>query len=139
MRCQRHACGVTPRSPAPVSRAGTRPAFRHSRAGCAQGADPTAVAAPGSVGVRPTAWGGARGAQKPRFALIPPGYDRPMLSLLYLVVRTLVRLVVGAGQPGRDEHAKDLEILVLRHQLRVLQRTVSPPRLRTNDRVLLAA
>jgi hypothetical protein len=37
-----------------------------------------------------------------------------MLSLLYLLVRTLVRLVVGAGQHGRDEHAKDLEILVLR-------------------------
>ena len=62
-----------------------------------------------------------------------------MLSLLYLLVRTLVRLVVGAGQLGRDEHAKDLEILVLRHQLRVLQRTASPPRLRTIDRVLLAA
>ncbi|HMC03476.1 MAG TPA: helix-turn-helix domain-containing protein, partial [Cellulomonadaceae bacterium] len=62
-----------------------------------------------------------------------------MWSLLYLVVRALVRLVVGAGQHGRDEHAKDLEILVLRHQLRVLQRTSGPPRLRTIDRVLLAA
>jgi transposase InsO family protein len=62
-----------------------------------------------------------------------------MLSLVYLVARTLVRLVVGAGQHGRDEHAKDLEILVLRHQLRVLERTAGPPRLRTIDRVLLAA
>jgi hypothetical protein len=62
-----------------------------------------------------------------------------MLSLLYLVVRTPVRLVVGAGQHGRDEHAKDLEILVLRHQLRVLQRTAGRPQLRTIDRVLLAA
>jgi hypothetical protein len=62
-----------------------------------------------------------------------------MWSLLYLVVRTLVRLVVGAGQHGRDEHAKDLEILVLRHQLRVLQRTASPPKLRPIDRVVLAA
>jgi hypothetical protein len=62
-----------------------------------------------------------------------------MLSLLDLVVRTLVRLVVGAGQHGRDEHAKDLEILVLRHQLRVLERTAGPPRLRAIDRILLAA
>src|ERR1035437_4071958 len=62
-----------------------------------------------------------------------------MWSLLYLVVRTLVRLVVGAGHHGRDDGGKDLEILVLRHQLRVLQRTASPPRLRTIDRVLLAA
>src|SRR5664280_2834479 len=62
-----------------------------------------------------------------------------MLSLLYLVVRALVRLLVGGGQHGRDGGGKDLEILVLRHQLRVLQRTAGPPRLRTVDRVLLAA
>ena len=62
-----------------------------------------------------------------------------MWSLLYLVIRTLVRLIVIGDLRQRDEHAKDLEILVLRHQLRVLQRTASPPRLRTIDRVLLAA
>src|SRR5664280_444677 len=62
-----------------------------------------------------------------------------MWSLFYLVIRTLVRLI-GIGDLGqRDEHAKDLEILVLRHQLRVLQRTAGPPRLRPIDRVLLAA
>ncbi|HEY8869811.1 MAG TPA: hypothetical protein VIM30_10515 [Candidatus Limnocylindrales bacterium] len=49
-----------------------------------------------------------------------------MLSLLYLVVRALVRLLVSAGQPGRADGSKDLEILVLRHQLRVLQRTSGP-------------
>ncbi|HEY8819182.1 MAG TPA: hypothetical protein VIM25_10245 [Candidatus Limnocylindrales bacterium] len=62
-----------------------------------------------------------------------------MLSLLYLVVRTLVRLLVSAGQPGRVDRSKDLEILVLRHQLRVLQRTSGRPKLRVIDRVLLAA
>ena len=62
-----------------------------------------------------------------------------MLSLLYLVVRALLGLLVSAGQPSRANGSKDLEILVLRHQLRVLQRTASPPRLRTIDRVLLAA
>jgi putative transposase len=66
-------------------------------------------------------------------------YHRPMWSLFYLVIRTLVRLIVIGDLGQRDEHAKDLEILVLRHQLRVLQRTASPPRLRTIDRVLLAA
>jgi len=62
-----------------------------------------------------------------------------MWSLLYLVVRALVRLLVSAGQPGQDDGSKDLEILVLRHQLRVLQRTAGRPQLRTLDRVLLAA
>jgi putative transposase len=62
-----------------------------------------------------------------------------MWSLFYLVIRILVRLIVIGDLRQRDEHAKDLEILVLRHQLRVLQRTASPPRLRTIDRVLLAA
>ncbi len=55
-------------------------------------------------------------------------YDRPMLFLLYLVVRALVRLLVSAGQPGRADGSKDLEILVLRHQLRVLQRTSGAPK-----------
>ena len=57
----------------------------------------------------------------------------------YVVVRTLVRLLVSAGPPGRAEGPKDLEILVLGHQLRVLQRTSGRPKLRAIDRVLLAA
>ena len=44
-------------------------------------------------------------------------YDQVMWSLLYLVVRALVRLLVRSGRPDRDDGAKDLEILVLRHQL----------------------
>jgi putative transposase len=40
---------------------------------------------------------------------------------------------------ARDEAAKDLEILVLRHQLTVLRRQVQPPRLDPADRTLLAA
>ncbi len=59
-----------------------------------------------------------------------------MLSLLYLMVRVLARLLVTSGL---DDGSKDLEILVFRHQLRVLQRTSGPPKLRTVDRVLLAA
>jgi len=42
-----------------------------------------------------------------------------MLFILGLIVRAPARLLrVG----GHDDGAKDLEILVLRHQLRVLQR-----------------
>ena len=58
-----------------------------------------------------------------------------MLFVLGLIVRALARLLrVGA----RDDGAEDLEILVLRHQLRVLQRRNGPPRFRAVDRVLLA-
>ena len=62
-----------------------------------------------------------------------------MLSLLYLVVRALVRLLVSARRAGRVDGSEDLEIFVLRHQLRVLRRTAGPARLRATDRVLLAA
>jgi transposase InsO family protein len=61
-----------------------------------------------------------------------------MWSLLCLVVRTLVRLLVSGGRPDRDDGAKDVEILVLSHQLRVLKRTAGRPRLRTIDRILRA-
>ncbi|HEY5495472.1 MAG TPA: hypothetical protein VIK16_02340 [Candidatus Limnocylindrales bacterium] len=56
-----------------------------------------------------------------------------MLSLLYLVVRALVRLLVSAGRAGRADGSEDLEILVLRHQLRVLPRTSGPRKLRAID------
>src|SRR5664279_2285114 len=59
-----------------------------------------------------------------------------MLFLLGLVVRALARLLVD---PREDDGSKDLEILVLRHQLRVLRRKTGPPKLRAIDRVLLAA
>src|SRR5947207_953272 len=39
----------------------------------------------------------------------------------------------------RSERVKDIEILVLRHQLRVLERQVARPQLGTADRALLAA
>ena len=59
-----------------------------------------------------------------------------MLFLLGLVIRALCRLVVG---PRDDDGSKDLEIPVLRHELRVLRRKSGPPKLRVIDRVLLAA
>jgi putative transposase len=59
-----------------------------------------------------------------------------LLSLVYPVVRVLLRLLVPHGQ-GAD--VRDLEIVVLRHQLNVLRRQVKRPRLRPSDRVFLAA
>ena len=58
-----------------------------------------------------------------------------MLFLLYLIVRFLTRPLVGRG----DASAKDLQILVLRHQLRVLRRKTGPPKFTPLNRVLLAA
>jgi len=57
-------------------------------------------------------------------------------SLVYFVVRRLLRLL----SPGRerDDLAREIEILVLRHQLRVLARGRRVP-LRRRDRLLLAA
>ena len=60
-----------------------------------------------------------------------------MLFLLSLVVRVFARLL-SLRVGGHDDGTKDLEILVLRHQLRVLQRTSGQPRFRAIDRVLLS-
>ena len=60
-----------------------------------------------------------------------------MLSrLAYL---TLCRSIQALALLARGDAAKDLEILVLRHQLTVLLRQVPRPRLEPADRTLLAA
>src|SRR4029453_6839185 len=58
------------------------------------------------------------------------------LSFTYWVVRRLFELLVLFGGSERE---KEIEILVLRHELQVLRRKVGRPRLRSADRVLLAA
>jgi putative transposase len=55
---------------------------------------------------------------------------------VYWVLRRLLELV---ALRLRSERSKELEILVLRHQLHVLRRQVARPRLRPVDRLLLAA
>jgi hypothetical protein len=57
------------------------------------------------------------------------------LSFLYLMTCRLLGMLLGSL---RGEHAKDIEIAVLRHQLDVLRRQVKRPELRPADRVLLA-
>src|SRR5437667_3477262 len=57
-------------------------------------------------------------------------------SFLYLAIRALF----GALVPSRRGlHVKDVELLVLRHELEILRRQVVRPKLRMVDRALLAA
>jgi hypothetical protein len=57
-------------------------------------------------------------------------------SFLYLVVRALLGALVRSR---RGLHVKDVELLVLRHELEILRRQVARPKFRVVDRALLAA
>jgi hypothetical protein len=57
-------------------------------------------------------------------------------SIVYLLLRQVLRMLT---QLARDDGAKDVELLVLRHQVAVLRRQVTRPDLRPEDRVVLAA
>ena len=57
-------------------------------------------------------------------------------SLCYLALRCLLRVVLLRP---RSEEFKELEIVVLRHELAVLRRQVHRPQLTSADRTLLAA
>src|SRR6266511_2106796 len=59
-----------------------------------------------------------------------------VLSFVYWSLRRLLELMVLRR---RSEREKEIEILLLRHQLRVLERQVARPTLTPADRVLLAA
>jgi putative transposase len=59
-----------------------------------------------------------------------------VLSFLYWMLRRLLELCVLRL---RSERAKEVEILVLRHQLQLLERQVARPQLSASDRALLAA
>jgi putative transposase len=56
-------------------------------------------------------------------------------SLVYLLLRHVLQMLT---QIARDDAAKDVEILVLRHQVAVLRRQVYRPDLQPADRVVLA-
>ncbi len=59
-----------------------------------------------------------------------------VFSFLYLAVRALLGALVRSR---RGLHVKDLELLVLRHELEILRRQVARPKLCAADRALLAA
>jgi hypothetical protein len=57
-------------------------------------------------------------------------------SLVYLLLRQILQMLT---ELARDGGAKEVELLVLRHQVAVLRRQVHRPELRPDDRVVLAA
>ena len=58
------------------------------------------------------------------------------LRLLYLIFLHLLNVLTLLG---RSSASKDIELLVLRHEVAVLRRTTRRPRLDWADRALLAA
>src|SRR5437867_13306519 len=59
-----------------------------------------------------------------------------VLRFVYLVARRVLELMLLRF---RSKSYKELEIVVLRHELAILRRQVARPDLRDTDRVLLAA
>jgi putative transposase len=56
-----------------------------------------------------------------------------LFALVYFLLRRVVRLLASSC----NELNSDVEVVVLRHQLRVLSRQVGRPRLRRHDRLFM--
>src|ERR1022692_1829236 len=68
---------------------------------------------------------------------MPCGRITPVLfSIVYVLAQRLFGLI---ALRGRGEEGKDVELLVLRHEVAVLRRQVARPRLEPKDRLGLAA
>ena len=63
---------------------------------------------------------------------MPPSWHA-VFRIFYRFLAALARLVVRSGR------SKDLEIIVLRHQLQVLRRQIERPTINDQDRTLLGA
>jgi hypothetical protein len=74
------------------------------------------------------------------FASGVTGWQADWMAVIWSLMYTLTRRAVGLMVLRlRGDAAKDVELLVLRHQVAVLRRQVDRPRLEPRDRVLLAA
>ena len=71
-----------------------------------------------------------------RSAIVPGRSERVAVSLLYWSLWRFLELLVLRR---RSEREKEIEILLLRHQLMVLERQVARPHMTQADRALLAA
>ena len=58
-----------------------------------------------------------------------------LFALAYLLLRRLVQLVTDSS----NDLTRDIEVVVLRHQLMVLKRQAGRPRIRRRDRLFMAA
>jgi Homeodomain-like domain len=90
-----------------------------------------------SIAIRPLSCGFA--CRSGIVSLPLPPLRRLPCVLPRLAYLTLCRSIGLLALLARGDAAKDLEILVLRHQLTVLRRQVQRPRLEPTDRALLAA
>jgi hypothetical protein len=93
--------------------------------------------------VRATVWGSRTGlhrltcgSARARRAGVADTIEAMTTSLVYLLLRQVLQMLT---QIARDGGAKDVELLVLRHQVAVLRRQVQRPDLEPADRVVLAA
>jgi hypothetical protein len=59
-----------------------------------------------------------------------------VFTLIYTVVGRLLSLIVVRG---RGEASKDIELVLLRHEVSVLRRQLPRPRLEPADRLIMAA
>jgi hypothetical protein len=59
-----------------------------------------------------------------------------LFALVYLLLRRLVQRITGSPKHLPET---EVEVVVLRHQLKVLQRQLGRPRLRRSDRLFMAA
>lgn len=57
-----------------------------------------------------------------------------LFAFAYLLLRRLLQLITGS----RIDLSKDVEVIVLRHQLKVLKRQLDRPRLRRRERLFMA-
>jgi hypothetical protein len=88
-------------------------------------------------------WHGVRAAGSDASSDIVRQFPKPATEAIRVLPRLVYLALCRSSELfallTRGDTAKDLEILVLRHQLAVLRRQVARPRLEPADRALLAA